>query len=183
MVAPAVTEDEGAIWILAANIALLSFFAIGGGIVTVLPELHRQVVDVHGWMSSETFAEMFAMAQAAPGPNLLVVTFIGYYIAGIPGALLATVAISAPTCTLAYFAGRIWYSFRQARWRTVFQAGIVPVSIGLVAASAYLIAREADGSLVAVAITLVTAVGLTLTRIHPILFLAAAGALGLLGVV
>ena len=183
MVAAPVSEDEGAIWILAANIALLSFFAIGGGIITVLPELHRQVVDVHGWMSSQTFAEMFAMAQAAPGPNLLVVTFIGYYVAGIPGALLATVAISAPTCTLAYFAGRIWYRFRQARWRTVLQAGIVPVSIGLVAASAYLIARQADTSLVAVGVTLVTAVALTFTRIHPILFLAAGGILGFMSLI
>jgi chromate transporter len=183
MVAPAVSEDDGAIWVLAGNIALLSFLAIGGGIITILPELHRQVVDVHGWMTSQTFAEMFAMAQAAPGPNLLVVTFIGYYVGGIPGALLATVAVSAPTCTLAYAAGHVWNRFRQARWRIVFQAGIVPVSIGLVAASAYIIARQASTSVVAVAVTIVSAIVLTFTRLHPILVLAAGGALGLAGLI
>jgi chromate transporter len=177
------SDGEGVIWLLAGNIAILSLMAIGGGFIVVLPELHRQVVDVYGLMSSEDFTNLFAMAQAAPGPNLLVVTLIGFHVGGVAGAVLATIAITAPTCTLVYFATLIWHRFRHARWRRVVQAALVPVSIGLLAASAYLIARQADTNVVAIAVTLGTAVAVSFTRIHPILFLAVGAALGLAGLI
>lgn len=176
-------DDGGEIWVLAANIAILSLMTIGGGMVTVLPELHRQVVDVHGWITSEQFTDFFAIAQASPGPNMMVVTLIGFQVGGIPGGLLATAAVTAPTCTLAYFASRLWNRFRHARWRMMVQAGLVPVSVGLVAASAYTIAREADTTLVAVVLTIVSAALLTLTRTHPLLLFAAGGILGVFGLV
>jgi len=174
------SRDECVLWILAANFALLSLMAIGGGIA-ILPEMHRQAVDVYGWMSSERFTDLFAIAQGSPGPNILVVTLIGWHVAGLPGAVVATLAISGPTCVLAYFVARLWDRFREARWRIAIQAGLVPVTIGLVSGSAYVIARQADTSLVAAGVTLVTAVALTFTRVHPILFLAAGGVLGLVG--
>ena len=74
-----------AIWALASIFALLSFFAIGGA-NAVIPEMHRQAVDVHGWMTSQRFTDLFAIAQAAPGPNIIIVTLIGWEVAGIAGA-------------------------------------------------------------------------------------------------
>lgn len=173
-------DGEGRLWILALNLVLLSFIAIGG-VAPILPELHRQVVDVHGWMSSERFTDLFAIAQASPGPNFLVASLIGLDVAGLPGALVATFAIIGPTGILAYGIGLVWTRFSEARWRIVLQAGLVPVTIGLVCASAYVIARTADTSYAAVAVTLVTAVALYATKVHPILFLAAGAALGLAG--
>jgi len=173
-------DGEGRLWILALHLVLLSFLAVGG-VAPILPELHRQVVGVQGWMSSERFTDLFAIAQASPGPNFLVVSLIGLDVAGLPGALVATVAISGPTGILAYCVGLVWRRFSEARWRIAIQAGLVPVTIGLVCASAYVIARAADTGYAAIAVTLITAVALYSTKVHPILFLAAGAALGLAG--
>lgn len=174
------SDDEGALWIIALNFALLSMVAIGG-INPILPELHRQAVDVYGWMTSERFRDLFAIAQGAPGPNILVVTLIGWDVAGLAGALVATTAICAPSCTLAYVVSQIWHRFREARWRNAAQAGLVPMTIGLVAAGAYILARTADTTFGAFAVTVITAAAVYVTRIHPLVFLGAGGLLGLAG--
>ena len=176
------SDGEGAVWIMAANFALLSLIAVGG-INPLLPELHRQVVDVYGWMTSDRFTDLFAIAQGAPGPNILVITLIGWDVAGLPGALAATVAICTPSGLLAYFVSRLWDRFRAARWRVAIQAGLIPVTVGLVAAGAFVLARAADTSLAALAITIATATAVTFTRVHPLVCLAVAAALGLAGLV
>lgn len=178
--AAALSDDEGALWIIALNFALLSLIAIGG-INPILPELHRQAVDVYGWMSSARFTDLFAIAQGAPGPNILVVTLIGWDVAGLPGAFVATAAICGPSCTLAYLASQVWHRFREARWRKAVQAGLVPMTIGLVAAGAFILARTADTSFGAFAVTVITAAAVYVTPVHPLAFLAAGGALGLAG--
>src|SRR5262249_814244 len=83
-------DGTGTLLTLALQFSLLSFLAIGGAI-TALPEMHRQAVDVYHWMTSTQFTQLVAIAQAAPGPNVLIVTLIGQQVAGIPGALVATV--------------------------------------------------------------------------------------------
>ena len=173
-------DGEDAVWLIAANFALLSLIAVGG-INPILPELHRQAVEVYRWMSSERFADLFAIAQGAPGPNILVVTLIGWDVAGLAGAVAATLAICTPSAVLAYFVARVWDRFRGARWRVAIQAGLVPVTVGLVAAGAYVVARAVDTSMVAVAITLGTALAVTFTRVHPLIYLAGGAALGLTG--
>ena len=107
---------------LAAHFALLSLFAIGGA-MAVVPEMHRQAVDVSHWMTDRQFADLFAIGQAAPGPNIIVVTLIGYQAAGIPGALVATFAMCGPTCVITYYVSRTFDRFKHAHWRIVLQAG------------------------------------------------------------
>jgi hypothetical protein len=75
--------------------ALLSFVAFGGA-TALLPEMHRVVVDNHHWLDDTTFTHLYAIAQAAPGPNVLVVTLIGWEVAGLAGALAATLAMCLP---------------------------------------------------------------------------------------
>lgn len=174
------SDDDGKLWALAATFALLSVFAIGGA-NAVIPEMHRQAVDVQGWMTSGRFTDLFAIAQAAPGPNIIIVTLIGWEVAGLAGALVATLAMTGPTSVLAYVVGRAWHRFRQARWRIAIQNGMTPVTIGLVAASAYVLSRAADTGLAAVALTLVAAVVLAVTRLHPFIFLGLGAALGAAG--
>lgn len=165
---------------LAVDFSLLSLFTVGG-VITVLPEMHRNVVEVHGWMSGAEFAQLFALAQASPGPNILVVSLIGWKVAGLAGAAVATAAVCAPSCVLTYSVSRIWQRVRGARWRKTVEDGLVPVTVGLMLAGGYLITLSADHSAPAFAITAATAAVVLATRIHPLWLLAAGGLLGLAG--
>lgn len=175
-------DDTGTLVTLAGYFALLSLFAIGGANAAV-PEMHRLAVDVMQWMSDRQFADLFAIAQVTPGPNVIIVTLIGYHVAGATGALVATAAMCGPTCVFAFFVGRMLERFRDARWLSAIQAGLVPVSVGLIAASALVVARAADHNWLAVGITAATALFAYWTRIHPLWCFGAAALLGLAGYV
>jgi chromate transporter len=175
-------NDQSGIGGFALHVALLSLVAVGG-VNTIVPELHRQVVDVQGALTSQQFADLFAIGQAAPGPNVLFVTLIGWQLAGVTGAMLTAAALCVPTCTIAYFVTRVWDRFKHARWRIATEAGVVPVIIGFVAASALLISQAADGSVAAFAITAATAAFAYWSKLNPLWALGAAAALGFAGVV
>lgn len=167
---------------LAQQFTLLSFLAIGG-VNALIPEIHRRVVDVQHWLTDTDFAQAFAIAQAAPGPNMLIVSVIGWRVDGLLGALVATVAICAPSSVLTFAVAHIWDRFRDAPLRAAIQHGLAPVTVGLVLASGYILARTADKTWNAIAITAVT-VGLMLTtRIHPLWLLAAGAVFGAFGFV
>ena len=104
-------------------------------------------------MTSRQFTDLVAIAQAAPGPNVLFVTLIGNHVAGVTGALVATFFMCGPACTVAYFIARVFDRFKEKRWRKAVQAGLVPVSVGLVASTALIITRSADHDLATLAIT------------------------------
>jgi chromate transporter len=160
--------------------ALLSLLAVGGANAAI-PEMHRIAVEVMGWMTNRQFADMFAISQLSPGPNVIIVTLIGYHVAGVAGALVATVGMCGPTCLVAYGVAHVWDRFKDAHWRIAIQAGLVPLSLGLIAASALIVTRAADNNVYAVAITAVTAVVAFATRINPLWVFTAAGLLGLTG--
>ena len=158
--------------------ALLSLFAVGGANAAI-PEMHRVAVEVMRWMSDRQFADMYAIAQMSPGPNVIIVALIGYHVAGFAGAGVAITAMCGPTCMLAFLVARTWDRFKEARWRMAIQAGMVPLSLGLIAASAFVLARAADHNVYAVLITVVTAAVAFFTRINPLWVFVAAGVLGL----
>lgn len=167
---------------LAGYFALLSLFAIGGA-NSLIPEFHRIAVEVMHWMNDREFADMFAISRVAPGPNVIIVTLIGYHVAGLAGALVATGAMVIPTCTLSYLVARLWARFEHARWRIATEGGLVPVALGLITASAFVIARASDHNAVAVVLTLATAAVAYKTRINPLWLFAVAGLAGALGLV
>jgi len=160
--------------------ALLSLFAIGGANAAI-PEMHRIAVGVMHWMSDRQFADMFAISQVSPGPNVIIVALIGYHVAGFTGAAVATTAMCGPTCLLAVTAARTWDRFKDAHWRVAIQAGLVPLSLGLIGASAFVLARTADHTVYAGLITAVTAAVAYCTRINPLWIFVVAGVLGLTG--
>jgi len=159
-----------------------SFFAIGGA-SSAVPEMHRQTVAIAQWLTDRQFSELFAIAQAAPAPNVMFVALLGHFIAGVPGAVVATVAMCGPTCFLAYGVSRVFERFRNARWRIAIQAGLVPVTVGLIAASALIIARAADHDWAGFAITAATFAFVYWTRLSPLVAFACAALLGLGGFV
>jgi chromate transporter len=160
-------------------IALLSF----GGANAVLPEIHRQAVDVRGWITERNFADMFAIAQAIPGPSIMIVTLLGYQVAGFWGALVITLAMCGPTSLLAGVLSGTWYRFKDAPWRVAVQAGLVPISVGLVGATAMLLTHVAVHSIAAGVVAAATAAVTFWSRWNPLWFIAAAGLAGLAGVV
>ena len=165
---------------LAVHFALLSLFAIGGANAAI-PEMHRIAVEVERWMTERQFTDAFALAQVSPGPNVIIVTLIGYHVAGLAGALVATAAMTGPTCVFAYVMTRLWDRFRDAPWRIAMQTGLVPVSIGLIAASAYVITGAAVHTWFAGTVTLATAALTFFTRINPLWLFIAAAIAGLTG--
>ncbi|HLI67490.1 MAG TPA: chromate transporter [Caulobacteraceae bacterium] len=165
---------------LAVQFSLLSLLAFGGA-NAVLPEIHRQAVAVHGWMTDKDFAALFAVAQAAPGPNFLVSTLVGWKAAGIPGALVATAAMCGPSCLLTYWVAKAWDRYRHTRWRTAIAAGVAPVTVGLIFSSAYVLVRAADANWRLAIVTAASAGVAYFTRVNQLWCLIAAAALGLSG--
>jgi chromate transporter len=176
------SSDSATLVTLALHFALLSLFAIGGANAAV-PEMHRLAVEVMHWMNDRQFADMFALAQVAPGPNVIVVTLIGYHVAGLPGAVVTTSAMCGPSCVFAFYMGRVWERFKDAPWRIAIQAGVVPVSVGLVGASAVILARASDQNWVAILITAATACVAYVTRLNPLWIFGVAALLGAAGLV
>ena len=164
---------------LAAVFGQLSLLAFGGA-NSILPDLQRQIVG-EGWMSAHEFAALFALAQAAPGPNMMVVSLIGWRVAGLSGALVSTLAIAGPTSVLTYLTAGLWYDLRDKPWRKAIQAGLLPVTVGLVMASAALITASTTLDWRTGLITAATAGLIYFTKFHPLLVLGAAAALGALG--
>ena len=167
---------------LAWQFGALSLLAFGGA-NAIIPEMHRQAVEVHHWMSDADFTALFAISQAAPGPNFMISTLVGWKVAGLSGALLATAAMCLPSCLLAYGVARLWDRFRDAPWRQAVAAGLAPVTVGLVAATFWLLVRAADQSARLAIVTVLTAAIAYFTRLNPLWALGAAAAAGLLDVV
>lgn len=141
---------------IARVFATLSLVSIGGA-NAVLPEIRRQVVDVQGWMSDATFAGIFAISHAAPGPNIIMVSLIGWHLAGLAGLAVATLAIMLPSCLLAFCVGRAVARWSEHPWIGLVKQGLVPVALGLILASGVAMLRTADHDALSLAISLGTA--------------------------
>ena len=176
------SSEQHPLFGLISSFALLSLFAVGGANAAV-PEMHRIAVEVHHWMTDKQFADAFAIAQLSPGPNVLIVTLIGYAVAGVSGAVGATVAMCVPTAVLAYFVSRRLARSGDSRWPAVIRAALVPLSIGLMAASGLVVAQAADKTWLAGLVTVAVAIIAAATRLNPLWLLLVGGVLGFAGVI
>jgi len=165
---------------LALQFAGLSLVAFGGA-NAVIPEIHRQAVDVHHWMTDREFAALFAIAQAAPGPNFLVSTLVGWKAAGLAGALTATAAMCAPSCLLTYWVAKAWDRYRETEWRAAVGVGLAPVTVGFVFSSAFVLVRAADADWRLALVTAASAGVVFFTKLNPLWCLGAAALLGVTG--
>ncbi len=165
---------------IALQFAILSLLAFGGA-NAVAPEMHRLAVDSRHWMSDPEFASLFAIAQSAPGPNVMIVTLIGWKIAGLAGALTATAAMCGPSCVLTYFAVKLWDQAKDAPWRAWVARALTPMTIGLVASAAWLLSRGADRTWKLAGVTIAVAAAAYFSRLNPLWLLGAGAALGLAG--
>ena len=175
-------DQPNPIWSLITTFGLMSLFAVGGANAAI-PEMHRIAVDVHHWMSDRQFADIYAISQLSPGPNVLIVTLIGYAVAGVGGAIVATLAMCVPTAALAYYVSRLLRRQSKSPWPAIIQTALVPLSIGLMAASALIVAQAADTNWTAVILTLAVAAVAFSTKLNPLWLLLAGGVLGAVGLI
>jgi chromate transporter len=175
-------SDSNPILTLVWTFGLMSLFAVGGANAAI-PEMHRVAVDVRHWMTDKQFANVFAISQMAPGPNVLIVTLIGYSVAGVAGALVATLAMCGPTAVVAYYVSRLLTRSSHSRWPAIIQAALVPLSIGLMGASGLILARASDRNWTSALVTALSAVLAVATRLNPLWMLLAGGCLGFAGVI
>jgi chromate transporter len=175
-------SDSNPVLALALTFATMSLFAVGGA-NSAIPEMHRVAVDVNHWLTDKQFTDVYAIAQLSPGPNVLIVTLIGYSVAGLAGALVATVAMCVPTAVLALIVSRFLTRASEARWPGIVQAALVPLSIGLMGASGFILARTSDRTIVAVLVTVGAAVLASVTKLNPLWMLVAGGCLGFAGLI
>jgi chromate transporter len=165
---------------LFVEFVILSFVAFGGA-TALLPEMHRVVVVQHGWLDDTTFTHLYAIAQAAPGPNVLVVTLIGWKVAGLAGALATTLAMCLPMSVLIYLLIDRWESFAGKRWQKAISLGVAPLAVGLVFSGATLIAQAAGLQLAGWLLLLATAALSLRGQLHPLVFIGFGALIGALG--
>lgn len=193
--APASLTDLGNLARVLWEFLSLSLFSLGGG-NTLLAEYHHLSVDQFCWLSDSQFADLYALAEAAPGPSSMLVGLLGLGAAwkeGLGWALLsgfgAEAAILLPSTLLMVVACLSWRRLEHSPWRLAFEKGLGPITLGILLAVGIKILRTADStasgalSWPGVVVSLIVCVLMLRTRISPLWFMAVAGVLGGLGII
>jgi chromate transporter len=157
----------------------LSVLAVGGG-TAVLPEMKHLVVDQHHWLTSDQFGQIYSLGQLAPGPNMLMVAVIGYRASGYLGALAALVGFFLPAGLIMFFCGRVWDRFAGSPWKEAVQRGLAPLTIGLMLAGTWVLAKTVILNPSTAVIAVVVTVILLLKHVNPALLILGGGIVGYL---
>jgi len=155
----------------------LSLIAVGGGL-GVVPELERQVVYRHEWVTAREFLDGYTLSQLTPGPGMLVAVFIGYRAHGFAGALLACMAMFLPVSLLTAVIARHWERLRERPWAFACERALAPIGLGLMAAGVYTLARSGVHDWATGALAVVGAVILYGRWLPPIALVLAGGLVG-----
>lgn len=167
---------------LFVHFTLLTAVAFGG-LPVVMPDMQRYLVDVQGWMSARQFTEIYALAQAAPAPNVMYVTVLGWIVAGWAGAVATTLALFLPGSVIASSIIALHARNPEAKLGRAVRRGLSPVTIGLVLSSGWVFVNAADHDWRGYLLTLAT-IGLVLkTRLNPVWLIASGAAAGVIGLV
>ena len=166
------------LWTLVIVFTQLSVLAFGGG-NAILPEMQHQVVTVHQWMTAEQFSSLFAMAQAAPGPNMMIVPLVGWHVAGPAGLLVTSLAKFGPSSIITIYALKFWQRFKAHPLRARFEKALKPITVGLVLVSAWLITDASAQNALLVLIVILTAILGMFKKVHPLWVMALGAGLGI----
>lgn len=156
---------------LAIVFTQLSLLAFGGG-NAILPEMQHQVVEVHHWLTANEFSTMFALAQAAPGPNMMIVPLVGWHVAGPMGLLVTSLAKFGPSSIVTVVALKFWNQFKNSPLRAKFEKALKPITVGLVLVSAWIIADTSAQSYLLIGVVIVATIMSLYKRIHPLWVMA-----------
>lgn len=157
--------------------AYLSILTVGGG-MAAFPELKNLTVDVHKWLNFPQLIHLYSVGQMAPGPNMMMIVAIGQWAGGFLGALIVLLAFFGPTALLAFVVARGWKKLEKWPWRTSIQKGLAPVSIGLLLAGCFTMAKGAIFGVETAAIAVGVLLILLQYKINPALLVLAGAVLG-----
>jgi chromate transporter len=165
---------------LVAVLAPLSLVSIGGG-PSINAPLQHQTVEVLQWLTPQEFLDMFAISRVTPGPGAMLATLIGFKVAGLPGAIVATLALFVPSSLLCFVIARVWDHYHARPWRQAFEDGLAPIAAGLMFAGVLAVLRLGEtGPLWFLSWSIAIAVAALLTwrsRLHPLGLLCCGAAL------
>ncbi len=162
---------------LARVFAYLSLLTVGGG-MAAFPEMKIQTVDVYKWLTFPQLIHLYSVGQMAPGPNMMMIVSIGEWAGGALGALVTVAAFFGPTALLTLVVARFWRRLERWPWRTSIQQGLAPVSIGLLLAGCFTMAKGAIFGVETAAIAVGTLLILLQYKINPALLVLAGAILG-----
>ena len=163
---------------LALHFMMLSMLAVGGAITTA-PDMQRYLVHDRGWLIAEQFTASVAIAQAAPGPNILFVALVGLNVAGLVGMLATMGGMMLPSSVLALNVGR--YGRRRADSVLVraFTAGMAPLTVGLLLSTGWVLAWPGRSSWALMALVAGSTLAMVYTRIGPLWLMAVGAGVGI----
>ena len=162
---------------------LALWFVAVGGPSTILPDIHRYLVEVHQLLTSAQFAEIYTLAQVAPGPNVMYVTLMGWYLAGWRGAAATTIPLLIPATTLTLLVSHLNERYPNAALGRAIRRGVTPITIGLMFSGATILARAVNHDWRGYLLTLLTAAVVLRKSWNPLWLLAAGALAGMLGLV
>ena len=157
--------------------AMLSVLAVGGGLA-VLPEMKKLTVEQYHWVTADQFVDFYSLGQMAPGPNMVMVTLIGYKVAGLVGAISVLVAFFLPASVLTFSANRLWHRLSAWPWRESIRRGLGPVTVGLMIAGVISIGKVAIDMVGSAVLAVVVAALVLTTRINPALLILGSAMVG-----
>jgi chromate transporter len=162
---------------LVVVLAPFSLAAIGGG-PSIFGPLQHETVDVRHWLTARDFIDLFAVARAAPGPATMIAALIGWRVAGLAGALVATLAIFIPSSVLCFAVAKVWNAYRGHRWHSALEQGLAPVAAGLIFAGGFAIFQISEtGAIGALVAGGAVAALIMRPRLHPFIPLLAGAAI------
>ena len=159
--------------------AYLSILTVGGG-MAAFPEMKILTVDVHKWLTFPQLIHLYSVGQIAPGPNMMMIVSIGQWAGGILGAIAVLAAFFGPTAVLAFMVAKAWKKLEKWPWRTSIQRGLAPVSIGLLLAGCFSMAKGAITGTETAAIAVAVLLILLQYKVNPALLVLASAGVGIL---
>ncbi len=158
---------------LARLFGSLSLFAFGGGL-GVLPDMQR-ASEAHHWVTAKQFLDLFTISRIMPGPGSLIVALIGEKVAGLPGAIMAIIAMFGPPAVVIYFVARAWSMGASIGWRQFVARALGPVAVGLTLASGVALLLRTEHGPANFAITVAATAALAATKLNPIIVIVSGG--------
>jgi chromate transporter len=156
---------------------MIGALAFGGG-EAALPIVERLAVADTGWLTPAQFATGVALSFATPGPVLILAAFIGYHVAGVPGALAASTAVFAVPVLVAGFAAKVVNKFKEASWFQAFGRFAAAAAIGLLGVTLFALARPLGDIHPVLLLGTAAIFVLELRKVHPAILVAGAALLG-----
>jgi chromate transporter len=162
---------------LAKTFALISIISVGGATAT-LPEIHRQIVETQHLMDDGAFANAVAVAQIAPGPNVMIIGMIGWQLAGGAGLIVAMLGMLLPSCILAFTAHRLMRRFSAVKIVSAARQALAPIAVGLILASGFVLSRASARDALTIAITAGMTLFVARTKANPLFGIVLASVIG-----